>query len=65
MAPATTGISTRALCGSGSCVKERGSAAGAPRRARPELLALIGLHGSLSDDEVSVPVVHVPPAVVA
>lgn len=30
------------------------------RRARPELLALIGLHGSLSDDEVSVPLVHVP-----
>lgn len=35
------------------------------RRARPELLALLGLHGSLSDDEVSVPVVHVPPAVLA
>ncbi|GAA4405826.1 alkaline phosphatase family protein [Fodinibacter luteus] len=35
------------------------------RRARPELLALVGLHGSLSDDEVAVPVVHVPPAVVA
>jgi hypothetical protein len=35
------------------------------RRARPELLALLGLHGSLSDDEVAVPVVHVPPAVVA
>lgn len=33
------------------------------RRARPELLALIGLHGSLSDDEVAVPVVHVPAAV--
>ena len=32
------------------------------RRARPELLALIGLHGSLSDDEVAVPVVHVPAA---
>jgi hypothetical protein len=30
------------------------------RRARPELLALRGLHGSLSDDEVTVPVVHVP-----
>ncbi|MGL4745221.1 MAG: alkaline phosphatase family protein [Dermatophilaceae bacterium] len=30
------------------------------RRARPELLALIGLHGSLTDDEVSVPVLHVP-----
>jgi len=35
------------------------------RRARPELLALRGLHGSLSDDEVAVPVVHVPPARVA
>ena len=35
------------------------------RRARPELLALLGLHGSLSDDEVAVPVVHVPPASVA
>jgi hypothetical protein len=35
------------------------------RRARPELLALIGLHGSLSDDEVAVPVVHVPAASVA
>jgi hypothetical protein len=35
------------------------------RRARPELLALVGLHGSLSDDEVAVPVVHVPPAAVA
>ncbi|MDF3045119.1 MAG: alkaline phosphatase family protein [Ornithinibacter sp.] len=34
-------------------------------RARPELLALIGLHGSLSDDEVAVPVVHVPAASVA
>ena len=33
------------------------------RRARPELLALVGLHGSLSDDEVAVPVVHVPAAV--
>ncbi len=30
------------------------------RRARPELLALLGLHGSLSDDEMAVPVVHVP-----
>jgi hypothetical protein len=29
------------------------------RRARPELLALIGLHGSLSGDEVAVPVAHV------
>ena len=35
------------------------------RRARPELLALRGLHGSLSDDEVAVPVVHVPAARVA
>lgn len=35
------------------------------RRARPELLALVGLHGSLSDDEVAVPVVHVAPAAVA
>ncbi|HSF97135.1 MAG TPA: alkaline phosphatase family protein [Ornithinibacter sp.] len=35
------------------------------RRARPELLALLGLHGSLSDDEVAVPFVHVPAAVVA
>jgi len=35
------------------------------RRARAELLALRGLHGSLSDDEVAVPVVHVPPAHVA
>ena len=30
------------------------------RRARPELLALLGLHGSLTDDEVAVPVVHLP-----
>ncbi|MGL5864555.1 MAG: alkaline phosphatase family protein [Dermatophilaceae bacterium] len=35
------------------------------RRARPELLALIGLHGSLTDDEVSVPVLHVPASAVA
>ncbi len=35
------------------------------RRARPELIALRGLHGSLSDDEVAVPVVHVPAARVA
>jgi predicted AlkP superfamily pyrophosphatase or phosphodiesterase len=35
------------------------------RRARPELLALVGLHGSLSDDELAVPVVHVPAARVA
>jgi hypothetical protein len=30
------------------------------RRARPELLALLGLHGSISEDEVAVPVIHVP-----
>ncbi len=30
------------------------------RRARPELLALLGLHGSLTDDEVAVPVFHRP-----
>ena len=35
------------------------------RRARPELMALIGLHGALSGDEVAVPVVHVAPADVA
>jgi hypothetical protein len=35
------------------------------RRARPELLALVGLHGSLSDDEVAVPVVHAPARAVA
>lgn len=35
------------------------------RRARPELLALIGLHGSLSPDEVAVPVAHVGPLDVA
>ncbi len=35
------------------------------RRARPELLALIGLHGSLSGDEVAVPVAHVPAVDVA
>ncbi|MGL5928909.1 MAG: alkaline phosphatase family protein [Dermatophilaceae bacterium] len=35
------------------------------RRARPELLALVGLHGSLTDDEVSVPVLHVPASAVA
>ena len=35
------------------------------RRARPELLALVGLHGSLSDDEVAVPVLHVPAPPVA
>ncbi|MGL5849809.1 MAG: alkaline phosphatase family protein, partial [Phycicoccus sp.] len=35
------------------------------RRARPELLALVGLHGSLTDDEVSVPVLHVPAPAVA
>ncbi|HET7477602.1 MAG TPA: nucleotide pyrophosphatase/phosphodiesterase family protein [Dermatophilaceae bacterium] len=31
------------------------------RRARPELLALIGLHGSLTSDEEGVPLVVVPP----
>nr|WP_237700585.1 nucleotide pyrophosphatase/phosphodiesterase family protein [Janibacter sp. HTCC2649] len=31
------------------------------RYQRPELLALIGLHGSLTDDEVPVPMFHVPP----
>lgn len=31
------------------------------RHQRPELLALIGLHGSLTDDEVPVPMFHVPP----
>jgi hypothetical protein len=30
------------------------------RRASPRLLALIGLHGSLTEAEVAVPVVHVP-----
>ncbi|PRY62606.1 type I phosphodiesterase/nucleotide pyrophosphatase [Knoellia remsis] len=30
------------------------------RHHRPELLALIGLHGSLTDDEVPVPLFHVP-----
>lgn len=35
------------------------------RRARPELLALVGLHGALSGDEVAVPVVHVAAAAVA
>jgi hypothetical protein len=30
------------------------------RRARPELLALVGLHGSLTDDEMAIPVVHLP-----
>ena len=34
------------------------------RHHRPELLALIGLHGSLTDDEVAVPMVHVPPPTV-
>jgi len=28
------------------------------RRARPELLALRGLHGSVTDDEIRVPVIH-------
>ena len=31
------------------------------RHQRPELLALIGLHGSLTDDEVPVPMFHVAP----
>lgn len=31
------------------------------RRARPELLALVGLHGSLTSDEVSVPLLVIPP----
>lgn len=31
------------------------------RRHRPQLLALIGLHGSLTDDEVPVPMFHVAP----
>ena len=35
------------------------------RRARPQLLALLGLHGSLTDDEVAVPVVHAPARAVA
>lgn len=35
------------------------------RRHRPELIALIGLHGSTSADEVNVPLVHVPARVVA
>ena len=30
------------------------------RHHRPELLALVGLHGSLTDDEVPVPMFHVP-----
>jgi hypothetical protein len=29
------------------------------RRARPELLALLGLHGSLTDDETAVPLFSV------
>ncbi len=35
------------------------------RRASPQLLALVGLHGSLSDAEVAVPVVHAPARAVA
>lgn len=35
------------------------------RRHRPELIALIGLHGSTTADEVDVPVMHVPARVVA
>jgi hypothetical protein len=30
------------------------------RRARPQLLALIGLHGSLTPEECAVPLFHVP-----
>ena len=30
------------------------------RRARPKLLALVGLHGSLTPDESAVPLFHVP-----
>jgi hypothetical protein len=30
------------------------------RRARPQLLALLGLHGSLTQDEATVPLFHVP-----
>ena len=30
------------------------------RTARPELLALLGLHGSLTHDEVSIPLLHAP-----
>jgi len=35
------------------------------RRASPQLLGLVGLHGSLSDAEVAVPVVHAPASAVA
>jgi Type I phosphodiesterase / nucleotide pyrophosphatase len=31
------------------------------RRLRPQLLALLGLHGSLTQDETAVPLIHVPP----
>jgi hypothetical protein len=31
------------------------------RRLRPELLALLGLHGSLTEDELTVPLLHVAP----
>jgi hypothetical protein len=30
------------------------------RRARPKLLALLGLHGSLTPDESAVPLFHLP-----
>ena len=50
----------------GSATSSSRCAAASPSstRAAPraELLALVGLHGSLTDDEVAVPVVHVPPA---
>ena len=32
------------------------------RTARPELLALLGLHGSLTHEEVSIPLLHARPA---
>ncbi len=35
------------------------------RRARPEVLALLGLHGSITEAEVAVPVLHVPPRATA
>jgi Type I phosphodiesterase / nucleotide pyrophosphatase len=31
------------------------------RRLRPQLLALVGLHGSLTEEEASIPFIHVPP----
>ena len=32
------------------------------RSQRPELISLLGLHGSLTDDEIAVPLLSVPPA---